>query len=95
MADLVPTGGREGRSEAASAAAGAAGESTENSSQQWKQSDILDGYFFEKKKRWNFKVKSQRKRKIEHEKDSDIDFFNVKYSLYTVKLFLTVNIFPA
>ncbi len=45
-ATVVPTVGREGRSEAVSAAAGAAGESSENSPQQWKQSDIFDGEFF-------------------------------------------------
>ncbi len=49
-ATVVPTVGREGCSEVASAAAGAAGKSSENSSQQRKQSDILDGDFFVKRK---------------------------------------------
>jgi hypothetical protein len=51
-ATVVPTVGREGRSEVASAAAGVAGESSESSPQQWKQSDISDGdfFYFEKKK---------------------------------------------
>ncbi len=44
-ATVVPTVGREGRSEAASLAAGAAGKSPVSSPQQWKQSDTSDGDF--------------------------------------------------
>jgi hypothetical protein len=44
-ATVVPTMGREGRSEAASAAAGAAGESLEHNPRQGKKSYISDGDF--------------------------------------------------
>jgi hypothetical protein len=50
-ATVVPTVGREGRSEAVSAAAGAAGKSSENVSQQLTQSDIFDRDFFWKEKK--------------------------------------------
>ncbi len=45
-ATVVPTVGREGRSEAVSAAAGSAGKKSEKSSQQLTQSDIFDRDFF-------------------------------------------------
>ncbi len=60
-ATVVPTVGREGRSEVASAAAGAAGKSSENNSKQRKQSDILDGdFFFMKKDGEILKLKSKK-----------------------------------
>jgi hypothetical protein len=60
-ATVVPTVGREGRSEAVSAAAGAAGKSSENSSQQWKQSDIFYGDFCLKRKNCEIlKLKSKK-----------------------------------
>jgi hypothetical protein len=73
-ATVVPTVGREGRSEAASAPLGPLVKvprtvhSNENRVIFWME------IFFEKKKRWNFKAKVKEKLKIEHEKGSDTDF---------------------
>jgi hypothetical protein len=74
VATVVPTVGREGRSEGASAAAGAAGKKSENILQQWKMSDIFDGDFFFKRKNGEIlKLKSKKNENWTRER-SDTDF---------------------
>ncbi len=58
---MVPTMGREGRSEAASAAAGAAGKRSENILQQRKLSDSFDGDYLKGKNGEKLKLKSRKK----------------------------------